>query len=335
MSPAIKRNVQLDVIKGGLVLVMLVYHCISVSSFASLRVVLNHIQFIHTAFLVMFGFLCGYHYYPSARIEPVKIRKKLLTRAIKILIIFLGGNVFFHLLGFGQPGMARLQAIPIAQRMMEILLKVPGDILAFEILYLIAVFMFVAAFIISFPFTKLITCALILLPMVASNKLIYYNAFGCTGMLIGILVQERRLDGIARRFDRLLWLFPILLAIRHVSIPDWESIIPFQSGRMMFILLETLLWFYSFLWAARLLSRPWLNEQVVLFGAYTLPAYIMQMVLARVTYVILNRAGFTNFSYCIFCVVIVMISTGVVVNGMDYLRRNWPVANRAYRLLFS
>src|SRR5574340_615283 len=69
LSAAGGRNADLDIVKGMLVFVMLTYHCASViegSGFWQIiRWIPNQIAFIHFAFLILSGFLCGWHYYPK------------------------------------------------------------------------------------------------------------------------------------------------------------------------------------------------------------------------------------------------------------------------------
>lgn len=58
-----KRLENVDIIKGFLVITMIVYHCV-ISDNPELLRVKNSIPFIHSSFLIIAGFICGYHYWP-------------------------------------------------------------------------------------------------------------------------------------------------------------------------------------------------------------------------------------------------------------------------------
>ena len=103
MSTLNKRNAEIDVIKGILVIIMIFYHCASVmlNANSKLTIVTNQLDFLHTAFLVLTGFLCGWYYAPSSSHEVKQIRKRLRLRAIKLIIIFVFLNVSLYLMELG------------------------------------------------------------------------------------------------------------------------------------------------------------------------------------------------------------------------------------------
>lgn len=242
------RNVELDIIKGGLVCIMLLYHCASVSAFPVLRVVTDYFQFIHFAFLVITGFLCGYHYFAASQTSPSKVAQRLLIRAWKVFAIFLFANVVYHCLGYGRMGWERLRAVhgPMAV-VNEFLNKLPGDFIAYEILYLISAFLLVASVLVLFNNAKWLLGIIVLLTTCVPGRAMLFIAFGCSGMLFGILVQEGCLTFLASWIRKYRWIFPILLILNLVFI-SLPSTWPLgNGGKLAFYLLQTVIWFYSFI----------------------------------------------------------------------------------------
>ena len=62
----LQRDYQLDDIKGSCVLIMLLYHVISMAaSYYDVKLILRRLNFIHASFLFISGWLVGSHYLPK------------------------------------------------------------------------------------------------------------------------------------------------------------------------------------------------------------------------------------------------------------------------------
>ena len=331
-----ERNVELDIIKGLLVLIMLLYHCASVSAFLSLRVIMHKIDFIHYAFLAITGFLCGYHYHEAAQVTPIKVQRRLSIRALKILALFIFGNTIFWALGYGRSGLERIRALPdFGAVLRKFLLNVPDDLVAFEILYLIASFILLAAVLIRFRTVSWLLTVAILIPIIMPGVPILFMAIGCAGMLVGILAQEGRLTFMEPRMCRWLWVFPVLLVLRITCFAPLSKWVFGNEVRLVLLSLETLIWFYSFIWIVERLTNRWFQSQIILLGRYTLFAYMFQMVFARLVYSILYRAGLKDFYYYGASLVLVGMATYLMTVALDGMRRLWLLSDKAYRVVFQ
>lgn len=331
-----KRKIELDIIKGGLVFIMLLYHAASVSSYTILHRVTDRIHFIHFAFLVVTGFLCGFHYYASAQMAPGRIQRKILLRALKILIIFIAGNIIFHLLGFGH---TRWQHIwgntNIMTFLHEMFLSLHDDDIAFEILYLIAAFLAIAAIIIRLRYLKWIIGGMILSPILIPGSPILFIAFGCTGMLLGILAQEGRLASVAYWIHKYLWMAPFMLILNLWFAPK-PGTWPFGSeGQLFFFLFQASVWFFSFLWIVQRYFNPWFRSQVIMVGRYTLPAYLIQMAGTRILYKILGFYAITDYIYYGLCLLIMVIVMWLMIYTVDHLRKREPLLDIAHHMVFE
>jgi hypothetical protein len=329
-----ERNVELDIIKGALVLVMLFYHCASISSFSSLYIVMQRIHFIHYAFLSITGFLCGYHYYPVNPSTHRKVRVRLLSRSARLFAIFLCGNIACQGLGIQNADGGSVQVRwSVAAWLEELLFRVPD--VALEILYLIAVFLFIATLVIGLSRAKWFLSTVIILSAVVNSQPLLFMAFGCAGMLVGMLSKDGHLLRVRSWVLLHLWVFPLALVpvVALAPIPDrWTA---GTNGALLFHGLVTPLWFFSALWAVRWMGCRRVQDAVVLLGRYTLPAYILQMVFARITYNVLYRIGLKDFAYYGISLVIVGMATWQAVVIVHRLRASSALWDHAYRAVFQ
>lgn len=331
-----RRNESLDIIKGGLVCVMLLYHSVSVSNFAELRVVTSRVDFIHYAFLLITGFLCGYHYHGVSHGRKEKVSQRLFVRASKLLAIFICTNIFYHAFGYGRGYLERLSSLRTPMDVIkEILVGIPGEFVAFEILYLIAAFLAVAAILIRFDSVKWMLGLMVLAPLMVEGLPILFIAFGCVGMLGGIFAQEGQLVYMEPIFRRFIWIFPLLLLGQMIFLSPFVNWQVANEWRLLFVTAETLVWSFTFLWLVDCVGNRWIKEQIILLGRYTLLAYIFQMVSARIVYVVLSGIGLKNFSYYGLSLILVTTLTWVVIICIERLRKSWREGDRIYRLVFQ
>ena len=68
-----KRNDDIDIIKGFLVLIMIFFHCASMTMdiYPDLRIVPKILDWLHFGFILMSGFLCGWYYSPKVKIGVI------------------------------------------------------------------------------------------------------------------------------------------------------------------------------------------------------------------------------------------------------------------------
>ena len=93
----------MDLIKGCLVVMMVVYHSASSSPNAQVNLSVTHaIPFVHGGFVVVTGFLCGFHYWPLIRRSREDVVKRLLVSAAKLALVFEGCNIDMGVAGIGQ-----------------------------------------------------------------------------------------------------------------------------------------------------------------------------------------------------------------------------------------
>jgi hypothetical protein len=330
------RNVDLDIVKGVLVLVMLLYHCASVSEDPSLKVILRKIDFIHYAFLAITGLLCGYHYHSAALVKPIEVQLRLLIRAGKLFGLFCFANTIYFSLGYARPGVERLRTLPsIWAVFRDVILRPPGDLVAFEVLCIIAGFIFLAAILIRVRSISWLLAAVVMTPMVIPGVQILFIAMGCAGMLVGILAQKGCLAFQEPLLSKWLWIFPVLLVLRIGFVPSLCMWVLSNRARLFLLSLEVLLWFCSAIWIVKRFMSARIQSKVVLLGRYTLFCYMFQMLCARFVHSIFGYTQLKSvYSYGISVIIVGMV-TYLMTVAIDGIRKAWPSCDKAYRIVFQ
>lgn len=94
------RDSTFDAVKGGLVLLMVVYHVMSISSTAGTEAY-RYIRFISGSFILVSGFILSRFVAPQLASQPGAVSLKLAIRGVKLLLLFSVLNVAIHASGFG------------------------------------------------------------------------------------------------------------------------------------------------------------------------------------------------------------------------------------------
>ncbi len=336
MSKSNQRNINIDLIKGALVIAMIFYHCtfnISGQNLYLAHNITETLKFLHYAFLFISGYLCGFHYLPLSIVgSSNKVGQRLRMRAIKIFLIFLLTNVTLYVLGLAYSIETLLKEITSFHDVAtNFILSVNGSFAAFEVLYYIAAFLFLASYVLT-PIRILVFCALMaLMVWNFSEHLFSFVFIGSIGMLLGFLKTRVRFQKIT-----VTGVFSIVLFVLF-HIYKSNLYIFYQENTLLvlfMLILETLLWFATFLSIIKLLKWSWLTDMLVIFGKYTLFAYIVQMFLIRIGAAILGKLGDYDI---IFYTVNLLISTIVlylVILLLDNWRHNQRLVNNIYKRIF-
>ncbi len=331
------RNRELDIVKGSLVFVMVAYHCASVSTFPELAVVKHHLRFIHSAFLMITGFLCGIHYYPQTLLGSASkdVRGRLVVRGLKLMVVFALGNVVFHALGLAKPPRPWREILCNGQLVLDhFILSADGRYLAYEILWYIGLFLVLAGVVIALRGLPLILAALLVVPHVVEGQTAMFLTYGLVGMLAGLLSHRGAFDRVHVVLRRHGYLFLIL----GVAVVVWGSPAKYPGGRLVTVLgrsFESIAWFYALLFVcSRLPPTDRAPGVVASVGRYTLIAYLAQMPCARIVHYALAGMGLQGWRYYVPAVFVVGAGTWAFVWATARIRRRYTWADGAYRFWF-
>jgi hypothetical protein len=318
----------------GLVLVMIVFHCASVTRQVSFDVITENLRFLHSAFVLMAGYLYGIHYYPQLSSRPGQVQRRLLIRSCKLLLLFVGVNVGLTLVGFN-PSIKELRAIcPDAGAFVDTcVLNMRDGIAAYEILYYLTVFLMLLG--LTCRMRTLLPLLILLLGVefVKPCYVAWFSIFGMFGGLLGIVVN--RYQSFLQRVNLGNWysIAPVMLAL-ELGITSQFKMETHSLVVMLLILLETGLWFGTFLFVTSLISQKGSGAHIKLLGKYTLVAYMIQMPIVRVVYWVCTRFEITGYVYYACAIVAVGILTVCAVGLLKYLRETMPTVDSAYNVIF-
>src|SRR5437773_12328687 len=100
MHAPTSSNAAFDAVKGVLVLLMIVYHVMSIASTAGAEA-FRYVRFTSGSFIFISGFIVSRFFASSFEKDPAATSRKLLGRGLKVLLIFTALNVLIQASGFG------------------------------------------------------------------------------------------------------------------------------------------------------------------------------------------------------------------------------------------
>ena len=318
----------LDWTKGALVLCMVVYHSVNYSAFSPIA--FKYLAFLPSSFILIAGFLVGQVYATKYDLDTWKPYLRLMTRGIKLLLLFLVLNVATCVLlqrGFAD-GMREF-----ADRAGAIFLSGNGRNGVFEVLLAIAYFLMLApgllwirsrasAAIALSAGAGLLLCAALDWNGIACENLSRLSA-GLLGMALG-LIPIAAIDRLVRRWPVILGLYALYRLCSYL----WGERYPVQ----MFGAVISLAVLYGC--ALHLDCASAFGRQMVLLGKYSLLGYLAQIPLIRIIVGIFG--GRPNHWIGVLAVTVTTtVLLFLVVRGVHELRRRNCFADGLYKTVFA
>jgi hypothetical protein len=276
------RMVEIDHVKTGLILVMTIYHCASVSGLSLSAVICGKLYFIHSAFLLLSGILCGFHYFPVTG----QVRRRLVERGCKLLLVLLIVNIvknIFHLDRWMEQLFAAGRSWPLFLN--HYVKGIDGGLFSFEVLYYIGVFLLLMSLAIGWGWRILATCgfALSLLPGYSA----FFIAVGLVGGGFGMVMRHWPSGAFVAVFRGWRgWIGMAIGLMVLVQFAPFQS--PFQSLRLLLLCMESFIWFFLIifiLWKFDFVFHP-----LAILGKYTLLNYLLQMPFLKLAMVFFPKA---------------------------------------------
>lgn len=317
---------EIDDIKSALVVIMLLYHAASAlpkyrENFIWLT---EELYFIHFAFVLVSGLLCGLHYNDRDRMGARPVRRELVVRGLKIWGIFLTSNILLYAAGILRwPGGAKFLQLNGGMPF-----NMNGSIWAFEILYYIGAFLIASSCLLR-PVPG--WCVLLLgLGGIwfEQNNLIFCIGWGCVGFGLGDIIRSFSTDRVFENFRHWGW-YTLPGLMLYLIFCDWKNI----PHRSYWLVSETLLWFGTFIWLLGISRCGHFLEE---FGRYTMLAYLGQVVLMAALGRLLCR--FSTWPPVVIYgvnLLITMILLLIALKMLDRIRKKVPVVDWSYRKIFG
>ena len=318
---------------------MVVYHCasIGVPTFPELKIITNRMQFVHFAFIIISGYLCGWYYFPKISKRCIEIKIRVRYRALKLLLIFLTSNLLLYSVDIAYSfSILKYEIKSVTDILKNFVLSMNGSYVAFEILFYISAFLFLTSFLLGNHFKRNISIAIVIcgVASVYSSTLLFICC-GLIGALIGIIVVNKEKKNILLRYRKCYIFPPIALILYQWFFTDIMSYInEFPNFKPIVYCIESVLYFQSFLILISVFSRKF-DKHIILLGKYTLYGYLVQMAIIRLLYIVLMNAEFEKFSYYIMIVTMSSVSLSFVILLTHYIRKKSQFFDSLYCLAFQ
>jgi hypothetical protein len=316
----------IDFTKGALVLIMVLYHWMNVFLTVD-GSVYRYLRFLTPSFIFITGFLISKAYLSQNETSGSRIPKRLMGRGIKLLGIVLLLNLgvkAVHLKSFGEEGSDGGSGFVWT-------FLTGSHAVAFSVLVPIAyVLMLAAGLLVVSRIYKVVfhatAMALVLLSLALELNQVqsgYLTVFsiGVLGISMGSVSMAR----IHQCLDR-PWAMLLLYILYLSAITILDIIYPLQ-------ILGVCLSLAILYWLGFRYGNGGLGALMIRIGKYSLFGYIVQIALLHMLQRMLTPFGDTVAPAAALPLGIAL--TILAIEGMDWLRRRMPVANRLYSTVFG
>jgi peptidoglycan/LPS O-acetylase OafA/YrhL len=326
------RLAALDIVKGVLVLLMVLYHWLNY--FVGVQgEYYRYLRFLTPSFIFIAGFLVSHLYLRKYQPGDARMHGRLLLRGVKLLLIFTLLNVAEPFVARGFSG-ASLDAVGefFASALNAYLLG-HGNPAAFSVLVPISyVLIFLSGYLwltkggqrVDFALCTILFALIYILHRngQAAGYLELFT-FGVIGFLFGYL-KPGQLHGLGKRKFELSMIYVSYL----ILLTEWRETLPMQLIGVVasLALIQSL--------AANNGGKSWLSRRVIVLGRYSLLAYIVQIAVLVMLVKVLRRFEFGPAVQVISFFAAFLLTSGLV-ELMDRLRHRSPGVDGIYRLAFN
>lgn len=329
--PAATRDAAFDAVKGVLVVLMIVYHVLSIATTAGAEA-FRYIRFLSGSFIFISGFVVVHFMWERFALAPRDTSLRLVQRGLKVLLIFAALNLAIQASGFGNAAKAQLGAQGFVQNAATFFVRGDGRLSSFLILLPIAYLLMLAPlFMMLAQRGAAPVCGTLLLVALAlaggwadPAPVAGFLLVGLCGLCLGTPVLAERVVGAVRP-GLLATAVGLLLALWLAG--RYGDPLVFYCIGVAFVL--------RFMHdAVRWLPGRWLR-QAALVGRYSLPAYIAQVLLIQCLFRALGGQRVEPDTGTLAFIVTVAAATVALCVLTDRLRSRSSVIDRTYRWVFA
>ncbi len=323
------RDYSLDFVKGFLVEVMVVYHCIEYFIGGDYYL-LRYIDFVTTSFVFLSGFTIPKLYFKKYNADRNAIFSRLAIRGMKIIGLFLVINSIIHIIITKNYNGVHVDLIEFYRKIWYVL--VPGDrmLSAFELLLPIAYTLLGSAILLKYLSKKSIIIFAIFIficSMATGDRLfnLYYLSFGLNGLVLGFIPNNNRLTNI---FYRRKWLsiIPVLLYFGAIFCLGKKTMVVYFLGTIAILVLTYFL-------GTVVSNHQIAQKTIVLLGQYSLFGYLIQIFFLQILFRKWNDF-FSSGEGVFYAILVTTIFVWGACLCLDILRRKISILNKMYKFVF-
>lgn len=323
------RDLNLDFVKGVLVVVMVIYHAMNYF-FTVNPIYYGYLRFINGSFIFLSGYVVSTVYGKKYQTNKEQVYMRLVVRGLKLLALFTLLNLLVSAMG-----LASYQDVTFGLRqywshLSEIYGFGNGKLMAFQILVPISYVLLLSPIYFIYREFKigLIVSTLLLALFYTQLKLDAPNLFmvmiGLVGVTIGMLSNRSNFYPVHN--------WTIILSGIMVS----AIVMNYLSGNVLTYCLGILVVLKLIYDSANLIDRrkP-LFRMTVLMGQYSLVCYIAQIMLLYASYLLLAKPKWLLGYELVLIVVATTLFLVYACLAIAYFRRRYKWMDSTYRAIFA
>jgi hypothetical protein len=327
------RDLNLDFVKGFLVVCMVIYH--SISCFTTLGYDgTKYVRFVTGSFIFISGYIVAVFYSKKFGLNKKIVCKKLILRGLKLLLIFTFLNIIINLSGLQSHKVVKFDIALYLLNLKDIYIDGNSIYAVFQILVPIAYLLILSPLFLLFHkwIKTILITVFLLLSAYAILNIIFFNLYGLiiglVGLSLGLLRITHELYCIRRK---IIIIFIFCICILLMKFLD-KNIITYMMGVIIILKLV-----YDFSKTQDL--TKYFNKLMVMLGQYSLISYIMQIFFLQSIYQLFIEQRFGLGYEAFVILVITNIFTNIflvlVCLVLERLRSEFEFVNKSYKLIFS
>lgn len=336
-SPKSQRIPALDFTKGTLVLIMVLYHWLNYFS-GMAWTYYRYLRFLTPSFIFITGFMISHVYLSRYAAADPRLSKRLLSRGLKLIAIFLVLNLsrifVIPLLGTGalvqNPlDLGNIFAVFVSGN----LPAAAGKLVSFSILVPISYLLMLSGALMLayrlYRYTFHVVCLLLLLSILILG-LTYgrsYNLEFITIGMLGVVAGFTPIEGV-NDFVRHPYALAFAYLCYTIAITIWDT--PFLLLTVGVFLSVTVIYLVG---ATGAKSGP-IKSEVILLGKYSLLGYISQVAILQILSAGFRgvNPGFTRLAGSFLAAFVLTVAS---VELADWARARMTTVDRLYKAVFA
>lgn len=329
-APSAKpRLTYLDLTKGFLVVLMVVYHSLNYT--IEYQLAFKFLSFLPFSFILITGFLLSRVYAPRYRPGERALLARLFLRGIRLVAIFTALNLAAQFVR--SPSYGRSVGVSgFFERWSEVYVFGGSNAAAFDVLLPIAYVILLSPVLIAAQHASRLILPIggMLLAMaccVLDLKGIYLANlnFVCVGIL-GMVAGSLKFD--PAQLGRWFWISALAYALYFPlgMFRGWMFAVQLLGACVALVFICAL--------SVRMDCTSWMTQRLVRLGQYSLVAYIIQIGFLQVLSRFLGRPQPISIgSFLLFSVTLVAMT--LLIEFIEWWRQKTPCMDRAYRAVFA
>lgn len=323
------RDINLDFVKGFLVICMAMYHSISYFTTAGYDGT-KWLRFVTGSFIFISGYIVAVFYQNKFELNRKKICERLVVRGIKLLLVYTTINIMINLLGIQSHKAIHYDIESFLMSLNSIYIEGNYISSVFQIIVPIAYLLLLSPVILiihKWRKTIIFIISILLFAYVALNIdsfNLYGLLIGFVGLSVGLMRINNKKPILKHKAIIIIIFFITVFMMKYFD----RNIISYVIGIM--IILKTI---YDFAKNQDLTNC--FNKIVILLGQYSLLSYLMQIFFLQAIYQLFIKQRF-GLGYEVFSIFVIVTGFLILLCVLlDLLRSKFILIDKSYKFIFS